>query len=62
MDVQLKSDTGETGYDAGHFYYYAGPVSASSAVTGGLCMVVTYDMQDSAGNAVVRQASGTPCH
>lgn len=62
MDVQIESDTGQVGYDGGHYYYYAGPVSASSSSVGDQCMTVWYDMQNSAGNRIVQWSGlGTPC-
>lgn len=61
MDVQIRADNGQTGYDAGHFLYYAGPVSASSPTTGSQCMTVWFDMLDSSGTRVVQGVTGTPC-
>ena len=61
MDVQIRTDNGQTGYDAGHFMYYAGPVSATSPTTGSQCMTIWFDMLNSAGTRVVQDTIETPC-
>ncbi|MER5635518.1 hypothetical protein ABT095_00990 [Kitasatospora sp. NPDC002227] len=61
MDIQIKDvySTGQTGYDAGHFLYYAGPVSIYPG--NGNCLEVWFDMQNSAGTYVTKTTEFTNC-
>ena len=62
MDIQIKDvyATGQTGYDGGHYYYYAGPVSIHPG--NGNCLEVWFDMQNSSGNWVVKTTDFTNCN